>query len=141
MIRTSDKKWRRGRPRPQVLSQIDVPYTMKLADGRTVYVEVPGRFATMDRSGQVAFTPDGVRFLDHVRALMIEAGTAPSPGYITSLREALGLTQQELAQRLGVNKLTVSRWERGALRPGPTSLQAIRHLRREAVAQGVVLPG
>ena len=141
MITEKDRKWRRGRPRPEGLSRPDVPYTMKLADGRLLYVEVPGRYTATDRSGRVAFTPEGVRFLDRIRALRMEASRAPSPGYITSLREALGLTQQELAVRLGVNKLTVSRWERGTLRPGRASLEALRRLRQEAVSQGVVLPG
>jgi DNA-binding transcriptional regulator YiaG len=114
---------------------------MKLEDGRTLYVEVPGRYTVTDRSGRVAFTPEGVRFLDRIRALRMEVSRAPRPSYITSLREALGLTQQELAVRLGVNKLTVSRWERGALHPGRASLEALRRLRQEAVSQGVVLPG
>lgn len=141
MIREKDHKWRRGRARSESLTRQDVPYTMKLTDGRTIYVEVPGRYTVLDRSGQVAFTPEGVRFLDRVRALALDVGGAPSPGYIASLREALGLTQQELAVRLGVNKLTVSRWERGTLRPGAASLAALRRVRQAAVRQGVVLPG
>ena len=141
MIREKDRRWRRGRPQSEALSRPDVPYTMKLADGRTLYIEVPGRYTVADRSGQIAFTPVGVRFLDRVRALLMDVNRPPSPGYITSLREALGLTQLELATRLGVNKLTVSRWERGVLRPGRVSLESLRRLRQEAVSQGVVLPG
>ena len=66
---------------------------------------------------------------------------ALSPGYLTTLREALGLTQRELGERLGVDKLTVSRWERGTLRPGAHSLRALERIRRRAVAKGVVLAG
>jgi len=38
---------------------------------------------------------------------------------LKSYRERLGLTQAQLAARLGVDAMTVSRWERGA--------QGIRH--------------
>ncbi len=141
MIRERHSKWRRGRRPREGLTGPDVPYTMKLAGGRTLYVEVPGRYVLADRGGEVAFTPEGVRFLDRVRALTMDAGQAPSPGYIASLRGALGMTQQAMASRLGVNKLTISRWERGTLRPGRISLEALRRLRQEAVSQGVVLPG
>ncbi len=141
MMREPDSKGRRGRPRPSDLAQPDVPYTMRMADGRTVYVEVPGRFSAKTRAGEVALTPEGVRFLDRIRALMMDVPGAPSPGYIAALREALGLSQQEFAERIGVNKLTVSRWERGALRPGAASLDALRKLRRQAVRRGVSLPG
>ena len=48
-----------------------IPYTMKLPDGRTVFVEVPGRMAVRDRSGELAFMPEGVRFLDRVRAKLL----------------------------------------------------------------------
>lgn len=141
MIRTPEGKARKGRPRPEALSRPDVPYTMRLPDGRTVYVEVPGRYTAADRGGQVAFLPEGLRFLDRLRALLMQVPGAPSPGYIATLREALGLTQKEFAARLGVDKLTVSRWERGALRPGAASVKAIRRLRDDAARRGVALPG
>lgn len=143
MATTTDKKrrWRRGRPRAAQLSQPDLPYTMKLPDGRTIYVEVPGRWVTKDRGGEVAFLPGAVHFLDRVRALAVNLDRTPSPGYFTVLREALGLTQAELGERIGVDKLTVSRWERGALRPSAESLAKLEKLRSEAVRKGVVIPG
>jgi hypothetical protein len=113
---------------------------MRLGDGRVVYVEVPGRWTTTDRGGQVGFLPDGVRFLDRVRVLAMEMPLAPSPGFITVLRQAVGLTQAELAARIGVDKMTVSRWERGRLRPGADAVTALRRLRERAVERGVVLP-
>lgn len=41
------------------------------------------------------------------------------PPRITALRKALGLTQVQMAQLLGVHPLTVSRWERGVALPPP----------------------
>jgi DNA-binding XRE family transcriptional regulator len=114
---------------------------MKLADGRRVYVEVPGRWTVRDRSGEVGFTMDGARFLDRIRALMIKIDGPPSPGYLISLREALGLTQNELGRKIGVNKVTISRWERGELRPGAASILALQILRDRSVRQGVLLAG
>lgn len=135
------KTWRRGRPSAPELARPDHPYTMRLPDGRTVYVEVPGRWVTADRGGEVAFLPDAVAFLDQVRALALKLDRAPSPGYIATLRAALGMTQAELGARLDVNKLTVSKWECGTLRPGADSLKALDAVRREAVRRGVVVPG
>jgi hypothetical protein len=113
---------------------------MKLADGRTLFVEVPGPMAVTDLSGEVAFTPEGVRFLDRVRALAAPLNSTPSPAFLTALREALGLTQREFGRVLGKNKLTVSRWERGAMRPGKESLDTLDDLLAKAKSQGVVIP-
>ena len=65
----STAKRRRGRAKQKELTAPPVPYTMTLGDGRTVYVEVPARIVARDRGGQLAFTPEGVRFLDRIRAL------------------------------------------------------------------------
>lgn len=135
---------RRGRPHPKQLLQPGFPFTAKLPDGRTLLVEVPGRWTTTDRSGQTALLPAGVRFIDRLCALATGLGNAkrpPSPGFITALREGLGLTQAELGERLGVDKLSVSRWERGAVRPSAESLAALEAVRREAVRKGVVIGG
>jgi DNA-binding XRE family transcriptional regulator len=119
----------------------DFPYTMRFADGRTVAVEVPGRMVVRDRGGEVAFTPDGVRFLDHLRALFMPLDRPPSPAFIRRLREALAMTQQAFSSEIGVDKLTVSRWELGKLKPGQNSIRAIRRLREKAVRRGVSLAG
>lgn len=139
---TKAKGSRRRGPKPhESLSRPDVPYTMKLPDGRTLFIEVPGRYTKTDRSGETAFLPEGVRFLDRVRALAMKLERPPSPGFIRTLREGLGLTQVEMGERLGVDSMTVSRWERGTLRPSDASLDALEGLRRKAVRKGVVLPG
>lgn len=140
MTTAGKSKWRRGRKPSPALSRPDLPYTMKLPDGRTLCVEVPGRWVTADRDGTPAFLPEGVRFLDRVRAVFLSAlDRPPSPGFITALREGLGLTQAEFGERVGVDKMTVSRWERGTLRPNGESLAAVEKVRREAIRKGVTL--
>jgi len=131
---------RRGRGPAKQLGRPDLPYTMKLPDGRTLYLEVPGRWVTADRGGKPALLPDGAAFLDRVRALAIRLDRPPGPGFIVALREALGMTQKEFAERIGVDKMTVSRWERGALRPSDESLAVIEQLRKQAVRRGVTIP-
>ena len=58
---------------------------------------------------------------------MIEKAT------ILQLRQAAGLTQAELARRVGVQTPQVSRWERGVARP------SAHHARRLARALGIDL--
>ena len=41
--------------------------------------------------------------------------------YIRALRRHLGLTQRELAERLGTRQQTISEWEQGMYRPRGTS--------------------
>src|SRR4051812_45289518 len=88
-----------------------LPYAMRFADGRTLAVEVPGRWVVTDRTGEVGFTPEGVQFLDRLRALFMPLDRPPNPGFLRTVREAMGLTQDEFGRSVGVNKLTVSRWE------------------------------
>ena len=47
---------------------------------------------------------------------------------IKSARDAMGLTQGEFAQRLGVNLHTVWRWENGRVKPDERTLIAVRSL-------------
>lgn len=130
---------KRGRKPSAQLTRPDVPYTMKLPDGRTLFVEIPGRWTTQDRDGSVAFLPPAVAFLDKLRALASKLDRPPSPGFITALRAALGLTQAKMAERIGVDRITISRWERGELKPGEDSIKALEKLRRDAVRRGVTL--
>lgn len=50
------------------------------------------------------------------------------PGQIKSIRKALGLTQEGFAKRIGVHKITVSRWERGEISPRGLALAALERL-------------
>jgi len=143
MTAQTTRKRRGPRPSPQ-LSRPDYPFTTKLPDGRTLYVEIPGRYMTTDRDGQPAMLPEAVRFVDRLCALAMPLNvhkSGPSPGFLTSLRDALGMTQAEFGERLGVDKMTVSRWERGTLRPSEPSLTSLERLRKNAIRKGVVLPG
>ncbi len=51
-----------------------------------------------------------------------------SPGGIARIRGALGLTQTELAKRLGVSRRTVCHWEDGSATPNEKRLDAIAEL-------------
>ena len=112
---------------------------MRLPDGRTLCVEVPGEFVTQDRGGELAFLPKGVRFLDRVKATAMSAWDAASYRYIAVLRNAIDMTQEELAAELGVSSMTVSRWERGKIRPSRGSIAAIERLRKKAARRGVTI--
>lgn len=45
---------------------------------------------------------------------------------IRAWRDQAGLSQAELAERIGVQLITVSRWERGVSTPYPRNVEAIR---------------
>ncbi len=117
-----------------------VPYTMRLADGRTLYVELSPRMVTRDRDGSTLLTPGGVRHLDKIRAIAMRSDVAPSSAFIAAARQALGITQPEFARRLHKSTITVKRWETGTLKPSATSVRKLRHVLDRAARRGVVLP-
>ena len=45
---------------------------------------------------------------------------------VRSLREHIGLTQQEMAERLGVRQQTISEWENEAYKPRGASVTLLR---------------
>ena len=47
---------------------------------------------------------------------------------IKQLREKLGLTQEQLAHKLGVTVKTVNRWERGKSKPSPMAKMLLSEL-------------
>lgn len=51
---------------------------------------------------------------------------------IRELRQTLMLDQQEFADKMAVDKGTVSRWERGVQRPKAVHLRRMDRLRRSA---------
>ena len=54
---------------------------------------------------------------------------------IKSIRERLGLTQEQLAHKLGVSWATVARWERGKGEPSPLAQKAIDDLPKETPSE------
>jgi putative transcriptional regulator len=58
---------------------------------------------------------------------------------IAVLRKALGLSQLEFGQLLGVHLMTVSKWERGLARPSPYQDALLEEFSRAAAAstQGI----
>ncbi len=116
----------------------DFPYVLRLRDGRRIYVEVPAKWVTQ-YEGELAFKAEGAAFLDRVRALATRVQEVSTPGHIRTLREALSMTQRQLGEALGVDKLTVSRWERGQVKPGAASVKRLRKLQDQAAHRGVML--
>jgi type I restriction enzyme M protein len=60
------------------------------------------------------------------------------PATLRTIRSSLGLTQEQLAERLRVSFATVNRWEGGLNRPQKPALEAITALLAEAEANGPV---
>jgi len=58
-----------------------------------------------------------------------------TPAELRAARLALGLTQPELGERLGVHWTTVSRWENGRQRIPQIVALAVTHLRGQRVDQ------
>ncbi len=59
-----------------------------------------------------------------------------TPKDIKRLRERLGMTQEQFAERLGVARETVARWEIGANAPRGLSLKALKELAAKARKAG-----
>ena len=55
---------------------------------------------------------------------------------IIQLRQTLGLTQEKLAQKLGVSFPTINRWENGRSKPSPLALKQIEDLLQGLGDQG-----
>lgn len=135
----NERSMKRTRGKQQADGEPDVPHTMKLPNGRTLLVLIPAKWRRTDASGEAAFTPEAVRLLDRVRVAAMNLPPEPTPGHIKTLREALGLTQTQLGERIGVDKMTVARWEWGKMKPRAGAVKALDKLRREAGRKGIVI--
>lgn len=60
------------------------------------------------------------------------AKNTPTPNDIRALRNHLGLTQEQFAERLGVAFTTVNRWEGGDSKPQRAALDVLRQLQQDA---------
>ena len=115
----------------------DFPYVMRLTNQRAIALMIPKAWVLLDKTGEVCLRPPAVRWLDRLRTLFSGLPQTPTPGFIRTLRQAMNLTQDQLAHRIGVNKITVSRWERGTMKPNPNAIQAIAKLRAQALRRGL----
>ena len=103
--------WERGTRRP------DWRMARRLADVLSVPTEHVFSVLRLDR-------PQHLHNAQHGRPDLC------SPGFVRDLRRWNGMTQQELAQRLGVGRATVAGWERARHRPGRRAQQALEALLR-----------
>jgi DNA-binding XRE family transcriptional regulator len=61
------------------------------------------------------------------------------PEEMRAMREELGLTQEQLADKLDVHRITVSRWENGTLDIEHRTRLAMEHLTRKRTHEGKLL--
>jgi DNA-binding transcriptional regulator YiaG len=75
---------------------------------------------------------DALRLVEQVRLRK----AAPSPALARAIREAAGVSQARLAKELGVNRVTLCRWEAGQRRPRGS--KALRYAQLLAELQAVI---
>lgn len=59
---------------------------------------------------------------------VVRMSKAPTESHVSAVRAELGLSQEALAQALGVSSRTVARWEEGAVHPSPLAMTRLRLL-------------
>ena len=119
---------------------MDLPYVVPLGEAGMLAISLRAAWLKPDRSGQPLLLPPALRAPDRLRAVFAKQEPI-TPGFIISLRQAMGLTQERFGSSLGVSKMTVSRWECGRMRPSPHMTAAIRALQARARRRGVRING
>lgn len=104
--------WKCGTCRQRGLAPAAIDYQTEVAhDGRAYTLVLAGlKVLRCDQCGAVVLDDEADERIS--RALRAEAGLL-SPEEIRRGREALGLTQKQLAHSLQVGESTLSRWETG----------------------------
>jgi len=131
MVTSNLKSWKPG---------ADLPYVIRLGDEGMLAISLPAAWLKADRSGEPLLLPPAVRAVDRLRAIFADRKQI-TPGFIVSLREAMGLTQEQFARTVNVSKMTVSRWECGRMGPRQSAVAAIRRLQARARKSGLVIDG
>lgn len=54
-----------------------------------------------------------------------------APEFVQRIRASIGVSQQALADEIGVTRFSVIRWETGQNKPSPLSLQRLQELIRK----------
>jgi transcriptional regulator with XRE-family HTH domain len=96
-----------------------------------------GRMASFPCAGcgaEVAAAPDAGPVL--WRACRARRGNAPFAVRLQACRLAAGLTQAELARRIGVSGRTVANWENENYRPNPEALRCLAEVLGEGLLGG-----
>jgi DNA-binding transcriptional regulator YiaG len=119
---------------------MELPYIVPFGQGRMLAITLKAAWLKPDRTGQPLLLPPAVRALDRLRAVFT-AQENLTPGFIIALREATGLTQEQFGRKLGVTKMTVSRWECGRIVPSSLKSAAIRNLQSRVQHDGVKIDG
>jgi len=119
---------------------MNLPYIVSFGEDAMLAISLRAAWVKADRSGEPLLLPPAVRALDRLRAVFT-AQAKITPGFIISLREAMNLTQEQFGRKLGVTKMTVSRWECGRMRPSAAIAAAIRNLQAHAQHEGVKIDG
>jgi DNA-binding transcriptional regulator YiaG len=119
---------------------MDLPYVLPFGEHGMLAISLRAAWLKADRSGRPLLLPPAVRALDRLRALFM-AQEVMTPGFIVSLREAMGLTQEQFGRKLRVSKMTVSRWECARMRPSSAMTAAIRNLQANARREGARIDG
>lgn len=116
------------------------PYVSPLPDGRYLAVELPPESTTTDAlTGELLLLPPATQLLDKLRTLLTPLPSKPTKHRLRILREALGMNQKELAERLGTTTLQIEHWESGSAILAGTQWTALENLRSQAARNGVVL--
>jgi DNA-binding transcriptional regulator YiaG len=119
---------------------MDLPYVVSFGCEGMLAIALKAAWLKPDRLGRPLLLPPAIRALDRLRAVFSNPPSL-TPGFIISLRQALGLTQSQFGRHVGASKMTVSRWERARMRPGRAAAAAIRRLQARARRRGVKIDG
>lgn len=131
MPRATPTTWKPG---------MDLPYVVSFGRNAMLAISLRASWLKADKSGRPLLLPPAVRALDRLRAVFTTEEKM-TPGFIISLRQATGLTQEQFARKLGVTKMTVSRWECGRMRPSASMAAVIRGLQARTRREGVKIDG
>lgn len=116
------------------------PYVTKLPDGRYLAVELPEGSAQLDPlTGEVVLHPPAIHLLDRLRVLLSPLPSSATAARLRTLRQALGMGRDELADKLGVEVRQVTAWESGRARPTAKQLASLDRLRKRAARSGVLM--
>lgn len=92
------------------------------------------------RTGELSYTLEAMRTFDRLRGLLKDLTREPTGGQIRRLRETLGMTQIAFGNELKVTSQTVSRWERGEVKPSGDTMVRLRCLQSRALRDGLAIP-